>query len=673
MILWLVMQHPQLNDDDIQWFSELVRPWTLLQLGFTEKYPKGHITGHSEYDVLTFWNDIVERGRVRTLLPKQSDSRVRFGVGLRLQNAPYDWIVLEDTTSSRRPLSGLFKRDAHENADDQIAWSVSRLDVVHSMCSDIDTQQYTKYMFLNFDKGWFTYQWSEYSQSWSKKGILVTISRGRSADIGLRGISFQSVLGSPIDQELVEDYNFDELVSQTKEELDRIKRHIQGIRHVRLSLGVEGSKYRVDFIDPASNEIIHTITIVASVDLVRLIRWPLEKGRGLNLRSGDRVTWNPLSHDDIDYGALTEFRPLVRTSKTDATTFTAPITLEGLSFKIEVIHDDLLCPVIDGSSKKHDACWRLRYSGVWPENLFPKGGIHRGFTDEEVYDILSIHGTIGKDLTPDWKFVHGFSYGEKLVFNTSAIMRELISEKTGISKPQPYPPKHYRAFRKMKWRVSLRVEEWKIIWETESTFKSRDIEGDSGEIDIETDISLDDMVEKALFNIIKHVPDERLADVAGVKSRLGMILGSYYSSSDGESYDPEHIQKEVTMMETVDKAEDALTQSPSHVFVHQHRFITLALFYYEQGRFSEGIDTLDRVLRYFEDTDISFHTKEIKIEVLELKSRLLKEMGMRNEMRNILQHILTIGESIPVPSPKIKIILSSAASILSSGNNIAKV
>ena len=76
------------------------------------------------------------------------------------------------------------------------------------------------------------------------------------------------------------------------------------------------------------------------------------------------------------------------------------------------------------------------------------------------------------------------------------------------------------------------------------------------------------------------------------------------------------------------------------------------------------LDTLDRVIKYYDDTDTSVPTKERKIEVLEMKSRLLKEMGRNDEMRTILQQILTIGESIIDPSSKTKKTLSYAASIL---------
>jgi hypothetical protein len=662
MILVLAVLHPQLNSDDIQWLCRVARPWNLLQLGFTEKYQKGHITGLSQYDAPALWEDLAECASIRAALPERRESGVRFGVRFKLRKSPYDWIVIEDLDSEGRLLAGLFKKRDLDDIDDEIAWSESRLDVVRSNSLEIDATQIVKYLFqkgVMKDAEWFAYRWDERASKWTTEGILVCIKRGASSQVGLRGFAIHSGNADSV-EELGTANELREFISRARDELARIKPQLEGVKHVRILLGVEGSDFKVDFIDSATKEVIHSIRIVSPVDLVRLLRWPLDEGRALGLRSGDRVTWDPLDHEDIDYGPLADLRTLVRTSKVDATTFDVPATLMALPFRIEVLHDDDLCPMMKDLGEKHGSCWRIRHSGVWPEHLVPGGGLDRGFSDKEVYDVLGLQGELGAQLRPDWKFVHGRDPCERIVYNTSKTLLKLLREKYDLDEPQFYSPERYRACKSRKWRVFLRVKDEEVLWEIRPTVEVTKSDVKNGVLEVDRECSIDEIVEAAMESLSKNVAPDDLADSTELRVRLERVLRTIHAPEEVDPIEKDLIDQEMRLVNEVLQSEDILDLTPSNWWLQVDDFKLLIEFYLDQKRNSEGIDYLERALKFIDDENISLMEKEKQIELLELKGKLYKGMEHHREMIGALSELVSIGETILRPNSKTEEIISRA-------------
>ncbi|MHA2261666.1 MAG: hypothetical protein ACXAEN_04680 [Candidatus Thorarchaeota archaeon] len=666
MLIVLAVKHPDLNDDGVRFLWDVVRPWPMLQLGFEQRYPDGHKTGSSAISLETIWNDLKKKALTHASFTRFRRNNIRFGIELATKGSEYKWVVMESLGQEDRIDAGLFGIGAEAEDDEQFKWSVSRLDVVREAAANPENNQpIMKYLIRKSglsSSEWEVWIWDRRRSRWMWEGFLEVVTRRAQSISGLRGFSIlpRPSKGKPMPEEAFPETFEVEAIAK----LANIKRSLENVRHVKLSLSMSGQTCYVQFKDSMSNEILGRLAITTSVDLLRLLRWPITEGRPLRLDTGQHVTWDPLEHEDsdIDYGGQRDLRPLVRSRKEDALDYTVPPILKDLPMKVQVVHDPDLCPMASGSGKKHEACWKLRVSGAWMGEV-PEGGFDGGFTDKEVYEILGEKGTIGKMVQPEWFFVRGRSAHERIVFDTSHWMRELLAEKLGTRPGRVWKPEMYLAVMKRKWVSSFKASEEKLHWFLKPVPYVERTEPITGVTELDSSMAFDDMIDKTCEDISEHFPLESLANFKWIRKELSVILADVFGvKALGLSEEAvEHMREEVQLLGHVGKTRAELVIAPQNAAMSTQDFQLLVAFYMKHNQHQEALDFLDEIrdaLRVV--PHLSFDGRHKLIEVLVVKAENLLAIGKKEDARSTIDELLEIGENLSLHWPEAEETLKKA-------------
>ena len=254
-----------------------------------------------------------------------------------------------------------------------------------------------------------------------------------------------------------------DLSNRVERELSEFGQMHQHIINVECELGIDSDMYSIRF--QSEGETLDIRFFERTSELLHILRRPLVDGVPLQSSKNPSVyfTWD--TYQDIEYAELQLFRPYVE-RKMPYVHMNAPLpfTCQELlsqpseSISIVITHDSEVCPVADGSSNIHSACWRLMIEDVVDDaDLL-------ALTDQRISDIDIVSLMKAREV-----FFDGARYEMEVDFENDPTTREgtvfresrLIARQLGLRSVTP--------------GVSLMMDNEKLNW---------DIAQDGGVIEI---------------------------------------------------------------------------------------------------------------------------------------------------------------------------------------------
>lgn len=404
--------------------------------------------------------------QVREELTDLSD--IRFGLIPSSDDSGYEWRAVVDPNVSSPLKIGLFKikEDAQANLD----WSVSRLDIVSKMGRKRGRRdgKVTEFLFRRnpeYSKNerpevsqWFAWSRLEGDVEWTSVGLHDHVLRSSSSKTSFRAFGLKS--GHDVSSVSIPAVKFpDKLKKTIQEAIDRFSRQLCHVRYVRLKLERSGKECIIQFLDSQSGKMLHSLRMRNTADLIDLLRWPIIEGKPLRLSEDLLVTWDPF-HDfshpspDIDFGENFKFLEplLISLTKSEGMVLSPVIsdtTFEHREIRITIRHYPTQCPLITKTGRDHASCWGV--DQLPEEQFLDLVDTEHHLTDNEVlHGVQRLTQSIG-DRRISIVFDHGSDEDDRLVFNESEVMRELSREYRGIPL-QNLAPGHTAIIKLMKKR-----------------------------------------------------------------------------------------------------------------------------------------------------------------------------------------------------------------------------
>ena len=370
---------------------------------------------------------------------------VWFGLRLSSESLGFDWIAIQDAKAPYGMRVGLFYQREEGTKSENLDWSITRLDVVREYGSKLDEfDQVIEYAFTRVHEAksmedssqehmWLAWSRPDTESNWALAGMLSHVLRPRSTTVSLRAFAIKSEGVSTAATPPMVDFP-ENLTGAARQAIAQVVRRLLRVRYVKVSLAMEEDACEVRFVDEG-DRILRRVKIRTTVDVIRLLRWPMTKGRPLRLGHDLRVTWNPF-HDfsqvrpDIDYGKLRYLEPFVILNRSDDQTGTLPpfmsdVLAEHRPVSVVILHDAVVCPLTDFSKWEHANCWSVQTSN---EGFGLDDKSEDALSDREVYDFVKkLAQTVGEKRV-QIEFDHGQDENDRLVFHESEIMRNLSKE-----------------------------------------------------------------------------------------------------------------------------------------------------------------------------------------------------------------------------------------------------
>ena len=394
-------------------------------------------------------------------------SDIRFGFMIPSEDLGYEWRTVVNP-SSNSPLSiGLFKVDEKQNKTG-LDWSVSRLDIVSRMGQEIERfdDRVMEFLFRrnpNFNKDdtpneseWFAWSRTEGESDWIPAGYHDHVLRSTNSKISLR--AFGLLVNNDKSNVLVPKVEFPvglkKVIHQT---IARTSRQLCDVTHANLKLGMKGNECIIQFLNSQTGQILHSLSIRNTADIIRFLRYPMIEGKPMRLRNNLIVTWDPF-HDfshpspDIDFGVDFKFlEPLLISLIAKEGMVLSPVisdtAFEHRVLQLTIQHYPTQCPIVAKTGRAHASCW-----GVNP--LPEEQLLNLVDTEHYLKDIEVLEGVQKLAQSMDNRritimFDHGSDEDDRLIFNESEVMRELSREYRGIPM-QNFAPGHTARIKLMK-------------------------------------------------------------------------------------------------------------------------------------------------------------------------------------------------------------------------------
>ncbi len=384
-LLALTKVYPSLDQRGTSALWEDVKPWYLMQLGL-------HSDRTSRFSVKSVWRRLCRR--VEYLLSDETRTSVAAMGKVMIVEAPENlndfWLIIEDPNNTDRLLSGVWRGMSSFSPDEKMHWGLVRHDDIAasvSACRD-PSEEYEVMIIRDASND---YLWIREETEWQLLGRVELVRRsGQLTDI--RGIKTAQAPAGYMEHPIDQDDFQHELGPRIRSKFDMIQEKAEKRIPVKIDLAVD----RYDFVISLREkfELVEEIRLRQTPDLLRFLRGPLV---GYMQSPEFEVykefyTWN--HYEDIEYGELEVVRPFVEKRKPfpgfHLSLPTSAIDLSSLKMedlRIEVTHDESVCPLSLGETLSHGSCWMVHVSNV--SDRLVMESLNKAMSDLDIFRLYS--------------------------------------------------------------------------------------------------------------------------------------------------------------------------------------------------------------------------------------------------------------------------------------------
>ena len=471
-------------------------------------------------------------------VPDEPEIDTVFGIKFEEEddlNRPW-WMVMQDPDNVARMLVGCFIHRPPTN--DGFLWAVTRQDTLKEFSVE-DILGFSQIILRGSRTdagGMQTWLSMSDSDQETDSGVLEVIgSRGRSTVGHLR--AFRNT-PSEVPQTLTVS---DTLPTEAfyDRAVDALRRYIESVTSptpvtVRFERVEEGCQ--LVFIETENEEVLQTVTLEYTADLISLLRWPMIESGPMYTDSGKYVIWSVF--DDIEYEEFDFLKPFVTFKASRSAPEELPERIsqffdEAETIAVGIEHDQSVCPMVtDEEGVDHGECWRVTLPSDCPEPVRRQLG--RTMSGEELNGFLA----------PGMLFAAGKLYilkvsqpevsekDESVVFHEDKFIRIFLRE---MGQPlKPLAPGTFLQVAGQEWHVEA---SWRDIdhleWNAQSTVSGLYARDSRGTIELEHGHGAKKECARILGLITSGVPDGRVENLSQVEEavRSGLRSSGYSSKS----------------------------------------------------------------------------------------------------------------------------------------------
>ena len=385
LLLAVTKINPSLGQRGIRVLWEDVKSWYLMQLEL-------RISRRIRFNVRSIWSRLCRRAEY--LLSDKSHSSVAARGKVMIDEASDGlndfWLVVEDPYNTDRLLSGVWRGMNPFSLDEKMHWGLVRHDdIAASVAACRDPSDEFEVMIVH--DGSDNYLWMREEIEWQLLGRVELVRRGGQLT-DIRGMRITGLSDGDMEYPTALDNNQDELGVRIQRKLEMVEERAKKRIPVKIALVVDKNEFVISLIE--DDELIEEVRTMHTAVLLHFLRGPLvgyAQSPEFEVYK-EFYTWNP--YEDIDYGELEVVRPYVERRKplfglhsslpANAVDFSS-LKIEDL--RIEVVHDESVCPIALGESLSHDSCWRVRASEA--SNRMVTENLNRVMTDLDIFRLYS--------------------------------------------------------------------------------------------------------------------------------------------------------------------------------------------------------------------------------------------------------------------------------------------
>ncbi|MGY5854485.1 MAG: hypothetical protein RTU92_13035 [Candidatus Thorarchaeota archaeon] len=613
ILLAVSIEYPKLKDDQLKKLWKILRPWLLIQFGFkTQKVQS------PKFDARAIWINMRKRAQVLVGVQTPTQSDLRKGQLVTVPSGDGDeyWLFLENRYDTRKLDNGLWIGSNPLEIRGIMRWAESEHRMIAKKASEV-SKSAEKHIIVVSVMGDSEYLWIHDYDEWKLVGRLSVISRKRDAISSIRGIRIDPIQEEivPSSPHAVSDFrDFGKRIRGKLKELSQLRKHLY---HVECRLHIQDSQYLIKFW--TGNELIDSLTLTNTSDLLRVLRRPLIEGIPLQSSQDTScyMTWNV--YDGIEYGELQLLRPYVeRRVPYIYIRVPLPMTCDELlrrdriSVSATISHSDDVCPIIDGSAREHGACWSITLDGKYSEL---EVRFSEPVSDSDIVSLMDA----GEIFLEQTRFELSFSYDkdpdlrEGIVFRESWRIAKRMRKKSVV-------PGTFLSMDQEKLRCAIFKEETGIRISTDSIttgdrFGSEMLFEMQGEEDWELDIAIENTISKLEDIVTSYFgdgesPRDRVVDYNKLVSSMDNMLTRLYI---------EHLERGKRSDEALEVQVDSLRRLSQRDSIYipelaQHLY-ELAKWKHRQGFNRDARKAIDESITIYERYIVDYNDPSLKSEL----------------------------------------------------------
>ncbi|MHA1935106.1 MAG: hypothetical protein ACW97A_07465, partial [Candidatus Thorarchaeota archaeon] len=409
LLLGVFEIHTSLGYIDVRNLWDTLKPWQLMQLGLKSRRPVW-------FNVDMVWKRLL--GKTDSLVQDIRSSSIIVKGQVLVVEAPENlndyWLFLEDSSNPDRLLCGIWRGQNPFVDSEKTQWGLIRHDAIAESAAKCGNPVERFDVAIRVE-GNQNELWLHDEGSWESIGTLDLVRRYRGL-IDIRGIKVSSPIETDLALIVDQDDYARKLVSRIATKLDQIREKSKKRIHVEIRLNVEGTDFVIQLKEEDTP--IEEVRVKQTRHLIQFLRGPLIGARGDSDYAiyNEFYTWNPYS--DVTYGDMAAIRPFVECRRpythfkyslpSSASEFSS---LETRSVRLQVKHDESLCPIASGEAKEHGLCWRIK-SDI--------DQLRMTLSDNEILRIL----TAGEIVSDGIRYLVNMDFEPDLITRDGVVFRE---------------------------------------------------------------------------------------------------------------------------------------------------------------------------------------------------------------------------------------------------------
>jgi hypothetical protein len=430
------------------------------------------------------------------------------------------WMVVQDPDNEARMLVGCFTH--RHAAKDGFKWSETNgATLTHHTLEDILALPQTIITGSKTEVGIRAWSSRPGEDEAFDSGLIEVISRGMSTVGHLRAVrqTQPGVVGSRLVPASLPTKSFYSRV------VDVLRRYITSVTSptpvtVRLERTKDGCQ--VIFTDAEKEEVLQTVTLEYTADLISRLRWPTRESGPMYTDSGEFVIWNVF--EDIEFGDLDFLKPYItfraaRSAPEELPERIAQFFDEVETLKVGIEHDDSICPmVLDVESADHGECWRITLPSDCPDPVRRQLG--RTMTGEELNGFLAPGRLFaGKLFLLEVTQPLVSEMDESVVFHEDRYIRILLRE-FGLSL-KPLEPRTFLQVAYQKWYIDITWDGKSYLrWKAQSTVTGLFFTEGRRTVELDHRNGLEEECGRVMDIITSMIPQERIVEYSKLKDSV---------------------------------------------------------------------------------------------------------------------------------------------------------
>ncbi len=293
---------------------------------------------------------------------------------------------------------------------------------------------------------------------------------------------------------------------------------------IRLQSSDEGCDLLL--ISKDDDTVLHTIQLTSSADLIYNLRLPSIVRSPILIDKGFAVQWDIFN--DIDYGEYPWLRPFVETGAPKEVMRRIPVRISDVNKDYEevvhlvLLHDQDVCPIVHGTGKSHERCWRIKMDDSFSGPRELRNGL---FTGREVFGHLS--GLHVWDKSRLYQIEPRFEYepGEPLfyVYQEDTWIRRLLRERGIVVRS--LPPGTFLRIDEEEWTLTFTVTRVAVEWTATSSLTGEYLRQGVLTFLLESRLSAAEIVDSFVTAVAEVIPLERIRNKDEAIDLLVLRLG----------------------------------------------------------------------------------------------------------------------------------------------------